>query len=559
MKIGLLAVNAKYIHTNLPLRYLRQRFTDPSQFSFFEYTTNQQVDTAYGELLCAELDVLFVSLYIWNAAWIHQVMSNLKKVRPQLKVLIGGPEAVSLEDYKSFYPWADVLIVGDLDHVTTKAELYALISTTESTYDVGCGEMSVLPFAYTELELIQKALFYYESERGCPFQCTFCMASEQNMGQSKPLELVFKDLKKFMDAGALQVKFVDRTFNAHKKRALDLLAFIIKHAKGETNFHFELAPHLVDADFLALVQSAPEGLFQFELGLQSFHPETLKAIRRHPDQVLSEKNIKSLLECNTAHIHVDLIAGLPHENLLSFASGFNRLMALKPHMIQLGFLKLMKGTALYEERRLYNYKTREYAPFEVLENDSLSGTDLHLLKRIEDTVEKMYNSHRFEHSLDYLLTFFMKDAFVLFRDLSLFRSIALSSGSLSTGGEYEVLHSFAKKLDLDQAVFKNLLLLDYLTHYSAPTAFYQPSNVKLSDSAHETLRLLSVQHYLLESQNSEPMPAKELLKKGQIAEFTIDLDTFVNEGTVIHHSNRYFVIKHKNSKHAVPRYAYLLV
>jgi radical SAM superfamily enzyme YgiQ (UPF0313 family) len=554
-----MAVNAKYVHSNLPLRYLRQRFSEPSQFSFFEYTINQQVDAAYAELLVADLDVLLISLYIWNGQWVQSLMSSLKQVRPDLKVFIGGPEAESQENFKDTFPWADVLIVGELDALVTEEQFNRLLKAKEGTYDLGQGQMDTIPFAYTDEELKTKNMFYYESERGCPFLCSFCMASEQKSGRQKDLKLVFEDLDRFMDHCVSQVKFVDRTFNASPERAIAILNFILSRQTSHSNFHFELAPHLITEQFLQVVDAAPEGLFQFELGLQSFNPHTLKAIHRHPDQGASVKGIKSLLHNPKAHVHVDLIAGLPHETLESFGEGINQLMALKPHMLQLGFLKLMKGTALYRERETYHYQTRHFAPYEVLASSTMSPKEFILLKGVEDIVETYHNSHRFDHSLNYLLGFYDKDAFRFYREFVAFRQAGYMLLAHSSAKDYEDLLAFARQLSMDLLIFDNLLKLDYLTHFSSPTSFYTPEPLRLGDDAHHNLRDFENQQFLLEEGLASPMPVKEILKRGQIATFTMDLDAFIQQGIVIPNEQIYFIMKHKNSKHAVPRYAYLKV
>lgn len=557
MKIGLIAINAKYIHSNLPLRYLRQRFFKPSQIYFFEFSINQTIEEVYQTLILENLDVVFVSLYIWNGAFVDKLMSAFKAVKPSLKVFIGGPEAECLQNYSATYPWADVLLKGHIDALDTYEKFEEVLSAESGIVDLGHGDMDQLPFPYNDFELAEKGLFYYESERGCPFRCTFCMASEQHRIERRSLRLVYSDLKRFIDSDVKQVKWIDRTFNASKERAHAIIAYLIE-SKSQTNFHFELAPQLIDEAFVQLVSSAPEGLLQFEIGLQSYNPKTLKAIRRSTQLEASITGIRHLLDSSKSHVHVDLIAGLPYETFSSFAAGFNQLMDLKPHMVQLGFLKVLKGTALYNQREAFGYIHRQDAPYEVLKNHWMTPHELISIKAVEQCVEKYYNTHRFIFSLTALWRAFNGDLFQLFFRLGVFISEQYS-GLQSAAGDYEILMAFARRYNLDNPLFTNGLRLDYTSHYASPTSFFSPETQKLTEASHSVLRQLAFQEKVLAVDLTEPLPVKTILKLGQLVTFTMDLDAFQTGEAGQLGSHLYFVKKTKNSKHAVPQYTYLKV
>jgi radical SAM superfamily enzyme YgiQ (UPF0313 family) len=261
-----------------------------------------------------------------------------------------------------------------------------------------------IPTPYTE-EMLSAAggrIIYYESTRGCPFSCSYCLSSTFEGVRYFSLERVKKELQKLVNAGVRQIKFVDRTFNANRERAKEIIRFIISLG-GTTNFHFEAAADLFDSEMLDILAAAPKGLIQFEIGIQTTNNKTLEAINRRTDLGRVFQNVNKLNSIGNVHIHVDLIAGLPYENMGSFKNSFNEVYALEPHQLQLGFLKLLKGSRIRDESKVYGYVFRDYAPYEVMQNSCISFDEILELKNVEDMVERYYNSGRFNNTLKYVI------------------------------------------------------------------------------------------------------------------------------------------------------------
>lgn len=422
MKTVIAAVNSKYIHTSLAAWYLKVNCGNSAGDVFVkEYTINDTVDSILISLCSEKADVIAFSCYIWNMEMVLKLAGSIKKVLPGVKIVLGGPE-VSYDAQKLMekHPFIDFVISGEgenafrllLEHLnnyrTNLDEIEGLTYRENNSIRGKKGyaiikSLDSLESPYTDemLDLIGNRIMYFESSRGCPFSCSYCISSTFEGVRYFPMERIKKELMRVMEKGITKVKFVDRTFNCHKQRAKEIFSFIIEKSVN-TSFHFEVAADLFDDEMLDILSKAPKGLIQFEIGVQTTNPETLKAIHRVTKLEDVFDKVRRLRNTGNFHIHLDLIAGLPEEDYNSFKNSFNQVYSLHPHQLQLGFLKMLKGSGIRREHERYGYIFRDYPPYEVLSNKYLSFGELSTLKHIEELVERYYNSGRFYFTLKYL-------------------------------------------------------------------------------------------------------------------------------------------------------------
>ena len=484
-KVVLAALNAKYIHSNLALRYL-SRFRENNKkhdLTVREFTINQRLDFMAEELYRLHPDAVFFSAYIWNVEQLRQLCPLLKKILPHCLIGFGGPEvSYESEEFLRENPAVDLVMRGEGELVFTKLLDYldggapSLSAIGSLTYRQGTEivstpqepplDLALLPFPYEEdFSDVENQIIYYESSRGCPYRCGYCLSSVEQGVRFVPLEKVLPDLQKFLDANVRQVKFIDRTFNCRKSHAMAIWRYLHEHDNGVTNFHFELTADLIDQETIDFLKTVRKGLFQFEIGVQSTNPRTMEAIDRHVDFERLSGIVRQIKAGGNIHQHLDLIAGLPHEDYASFARSFNDVYALEPEQLQLGFLKVLKGSMLHKRQKEFEIVYHDTAPYEVLTTHALPFADTLRLKYIEEMVETYYNSGRFLHTLAYLVPLY-ESPFAFFEALSRFW---LAEGcpykALSKQGVWEVLWDFAgQNEDVDQEKLRWALKFDIALH-----------------------------------------------------------------------------------------------
>ncbi len=413
MKILLAAVNAKYIHTALGVRALCSYVHDPD-VRFAEFTINENPQDVLRSIYGSKADTVMFSCYIWNIEFIVKVASALKKISPETVIVFGGPE-VSFDSvyYMERYPFLDAVIRGEGEE-TLKAIVESGLDTDGVTYRDSDGnvvvnkdrtpvcDLNMLPFPYTErdIEENKNKLIYYESSRGCPFNCSYCLSSTVHSVRFRDIETVKAELSLFAKHGVRVVKLTDRTFNADRKRAAELMEFIAS-LDCRTQFHFEIAADLINDETVDIFRNAPRDRFLLEIGVQSTNAKTIEAIDRKTDLNKISEAVRALR--GYAHMHLDLIAGLPYEDHKSFVRSFNDVMEMRPDVLQLGFLKLLRGTKLRREVETHGYIFTDDPPYEVLGNKYISYEELLELKRIEQVLDKYYNSGAFKNIMDHLL------------------------------------------------------------------------------------------------------------------------------------------------------------
>lgn len=485
MKTLLIGINAKFIHSNLAIRSISEYAKDHYDLTIqiCEFTINQYCSFILSEIVKQKPDILGFSCYIWNFEMVKRLISELKKVLPDVPIILGGPEVSYNAQDVLQQTKADYIVTGEGEQ-TFPELIQALHGLREMTSLHGVTycqnntivtapaspllDMASLPFVYENMEGLENRIIYYESSRGCPFQCQYCLSCNDNHVRFRPLSQVFQHLDFFLSHKVRQVKFVDRTFNCNKNYAMQIWHYLAEHDNGCTNFHFEIAAELLDNEMLAFLPSVRKGFFQFEIGVQSTNPITLQQIKRITKLELLQTVIAALKSGQNIHLHLDLIIGLPSEGYDSFSRSFNDVFALAPDQLQVGFLKLLKGSGLYDSQQEYGIVCSDYAPYEVLYTDALSYQELLRLKMVEEMVEVYYNSNRFKQSLSYLLQFF-PSPFALFEALAgYYESTGAHLRSHSNTDYYTILFDFFQSLHQGkEEAFQWYVKFDLYSHEKA--------------------------------------------------------------------------------------------
>lgn len=421
MKILLAACNAKYIHSN-PAVYDLRAYASRLKESILlrEYTINQTKDEVLKDIYKSGAEVICFSCYIWNISYIKDLIPDLKKILPGAAFWVGGPEvSFDAEKLLKELPHLTGVMVGEGEETFLELASYYIEGngTLENIRGIAYrdGEkirhngwrkimdLSQVPFAYENAEDFTNRIIYYESSRGCPFSCSYCLSSIDKKLRFRDLSLVKKELQFFLDQKVPQVKFVDRTFNCRHDHAMAVWQYIQDHDNGITNFHFEISADLIREEELELMRHMRPGLIQLEIGVQSTNPETIRAIHRTMDLEKLKKSVARVKGYGNIHQHLDLIAGLPYENYESFRNSFNDVYRMEPDQLQLGFLKVLKGSFMYQEAENYQILYKEKEPYEVLCTRWLSYADILQLKMVESMVEVYYNSGQFQHTLHWMI------------------------------------------------------------------------------------------------------------------------------------------------------------
>ena len=463
MKILLAACNAKYIHSNLAVYDLKAYSSDYDKEVFLrEYTINQPKDEILKDIYGSGADVVCFSCYIWNISFVRELIRDLAKILPETAFWAGGPEvSYDAEKILTEMPEVTGVLVGEgektfhdlleyyIDGKGSLGEIRGIAYRDgEEIRHNGWRELmnlSEIPFVYEHLEEFENRIIYYESSRGCPFSCSYCLSSIDKKLRFRDLELVKKELQFFLDYKVPQVKFVDRTFNCKHEHAMAIWKYILEHDNGVTNFHFEVSADLLRDEEMDLMAKMRPGLIQLEIGVQSTNPETIRAIHRHMDLDKLERCVDRVHSFRNIHQHLDLIAGLPYEDYDTFHRSFNDVYQMKPDQLQLGFLKVLKGSLMKEEAEKYGIVHKEKEPYEVLSTQWLPYGDVLKLKAVESMVEVYYNSGQFQHTLEYLVPL-AKDAFTFYESLGAFyEKKGYSEISHSRMRRYEILLEYLQE------------------------------------------------------------------------------------------------------------------
>ena len=472
MRYLLAAINAKYIHSNLGIYSLRRYAMDrlglsaesKIQIDLGEYTINHQMDQILQDIYRRKPDVVGFSCYIWNIVYVKELIHDLKKVLSQVRIWLGGPEAsydaVHLMDE---LPEVELIMQGEGEETFTRlveacergtevcfSEIPGIVlrrsgGTVEVHRPAPLMNLDDIPFSYGDLSGLEHRIIYYESSRGCPFSCSYCLSSIDKKVRFRSLSLVTRELQFFLDRKVPQVKFVDRTFNCKKSHSMAIWQYLLDHDNGITNFHFEISSDLLDDDELALMKQMRPGLIQLEIGVQTTNPVVVKEIRRTMDLDKVARRVAQVNAFGNIHQHLDLIAGLPYEDIESFHRSFNDVYKMEPEQLQLGFLKVLKGSYMEEMKQKYGLLSQSKPPYEVLRTNWLSYEEVIRLKGVEEMVEVYYNSGQFSRTMK-CLSQEWGDAFDLYDRLAAFyEDEGLNGVSHNRLARYEILYRFIQK------------------------------------------------------------------------------------------------------------------
>ena len=483
MKILLAACNAKYIHSNLAVYNLKSCSGEySSSVVVKEYTINQIRDDILKDIYLEQPDVVCFSCYIWNISFVRELVPDLKKILPQVEFWAGGPEvSYDAVEFLKKNPAFFGVMVGEGEETFHELAGYYIERKPETLSGIrgvafrdenkgrdivhtGWRELmdlSKVPFAYSNLTEFKNRIIYYESSRGCPFSCSYCLSSIDKKLRFRDIGLVKKELQFFIDNKVPQVKFVDRTFNCKHDHAMEIWRYITENDNGITNFHFEISADLLRAEELALMKTMRPGLIQLEIGVQSTNPQTIKAIRRTMDFEKLKGIVEQIHSFGNIHQHLDLIAGLPYEGYDSFHKSFCDVYALRPEQFQLGFLKVLKGSHMMEMTGEYQILYKDREPYEVLSTAWLTYGEILRLKMVESMVEVYYNSGQFKNTLVFLEKYF-DDPFRMYEALGRFyEKKGYSEISHSRMRRYEILMEFAgEQKEIPSEALSDVMLLD---------------------------------------------------------------------------------------------------
>lgn len=535
MKILLCSLNAKYVHTNLAIRHLGrvgQKYPGHTVW-IRDYTINQPLDAVVQEIHRLQPDWIALSVYIWNRQESLRLIRKLKRINPRWVILVGGPE-VAFDPGQLLLrePDLDLIVSGEgekpfaallegIPHADIPGLTYRDGERIHTNAPGAPTDMESLDFPY-DLPLPPGAMVYYESSRGCPYRCAYCMSALERKVRMRSLEKVQADLMRFIEAGAPVVKFVDRTFNVDKERSFRLMRWIMENDRGHATFHMELAPHLIDRDWTELLRQARPGLFQFEIGIQSTDPAVIRAIDRNQYFEAYRDSLLEFLTLDNVHTHVDLIAGLPGEDRDSFYRSFDAVHDLNADHFQLGFLKLLRGSPIMQRLEHYGYVYDPAPPYEVIRSDHMEAGDLLEIKVVEELLEMYRNSHLFDASMAYAVPFAQTPS-VFYRAFAAYwTDQGLFGRKMDLATRFGHLEQFVEETyPVHGALLKDLTRYDYHRTTRQRHRFFSDPGPDIPRQA--------LHHYLQDEEKVlrdlpqfAGTPAKEIIKHIEVHRFRFD-------------------------------------
>lgn len=533
MKLLLMAINAKYIHSNLAIYSLKKYAKKyKEQIELAEYTINNRVDYILQDIYKKSPDVIAISCYIWNIDMIKELLPELKKVLPNTHIWLGGPEvSYETEGLLKAQPFVDGVMLGEGEETFLQLATYyvegkgglrdiAGIAYRSSENEIVITPkrepmaLSAIPFPYDDLKDFENKIIYYETSRGCPYSCSYCLSSIEKGVRLRDMEMVEKELQTFLDYKIPQVKFIDRTFNCNHKHAMAIWQYIKEHDNGITNFHFEISADLFVPEELELLNSMRVGLIQLEIGVQSTNPATIQAINRRMDFSQLSQAVKKIKKGKNIHQHLDLIVGLPFEDYDTFQKSFHDVYALEPEQLQMGFLKVLKGSQMHVEQKQHGILYKSTAPYEVLSTKWISYQDVLELKKVEEMVEIYYNSNQFVSSMKYL-QHFHETPFQMYKGIGdFYEEAGLAEQNHSRGARYELLLQYAQKKKPECVeVLKEILVYDL---YLRENVKSRPSYARDFEKDKEVYR----EFYKREEENPQYLKGYEGYNRRQMARMT---------------------------------------
>lgn len=558
MNILLVAVNAKYIHSNLAVYSLKAyaETVVQAEIEIAEYTINQYVDDILQEIYARKPDMLAFSCYIWNITVVEQLIRELYKLLPGVPIWVGGPEvSYRAKAMLEQFPQLTGVMRGEGERIfanVVKAYTKEIRDFSEilgityrnkqqivETPPEAELDMDTLPFVYQNLGDFENKILYYESSRGCPFSCSYCLSSIDKRLRFRSLKLVKQELQFFLAHRVPQVKFVDRTFNCDRQRALEIWRYLFEHDNGVTNFHFEVAADLLTEEQIQLIRRMRPGLIQLEIGVQSTNAHTIMEIHRSMDLKQVQAVVSKVNAGSNVHQHLDLIAGLPYEDLNSFQQSFNAVYAMEPEQLQLGFLKVLSGSYMHTHKEEYGLVCQDRPPYEVLYTKWLSYEDICMLKKVETVLELYYNSGQFRCTMQCLVRKF-ETPYHCYEALGVFYEAGRKNGEKHNRlTQYKILLAFIQKVlekqseavQRESQVFQELLTLDvYLRDNSKTRPEFAPDLSLRKDAIYNFYKQEEQQRRYLP--DYEGYHYKQLVKMTHLERFSCNLFDFIRDGSI---------------------------
>lgn len=578
MKVLLAAINAKYIHSNLAVYCLKsyaKKYEDHIELA--EFTINHYTDYIIQEIYKKKPDVLALSCYIWNIEMVEEVAEELHKLLPNMKIWLGGPEvSYDAKERMERIPYLTGIMIGEGEetflqlmelYVDGKGKLEDIkgLAFRENLYEDEAVkvtlpreqlDLSTVPFPYENIDGFKNKIIYYESSRGCPYSCSYCLSSIDKRVRLRNIDLVLRELKVFLDNRVPQVKFVDRTFNCNRAHSLAIWRFIHENDNGITNFHFEISADILTEEELEVLSKMRQGLVQLEIGVQSTNEETIQAIDRKMNLDKLRKAVDRVNSGLNIHQHLDLIAGLPYEDYESFRNSFNEVYSMRPNQLQLGFLKVLKGSAMHTFSKQGCITYKNHAPYEVLFTDWLSYDEVLQLKQVEDMVEVYHNSGQFTYSIQYLEHFF-ETPFDFYQEIGrYYEEQKLNSMSHTRMSRYEILLRFMGErtqgkaiseraaYTFDMKVLEAILLYDlYLReNLKSKPDFLSTNEVEREIYHHFFVEEESVKSYL---KGYEEYTGKQISRLTHMEKFAYDIIESASTGQAVV-KEEYILFDYKN-------------
>lgn len=555
MKTILTTLNAKYIHTSLSIRYLKAYAEPEFSVQLAEYTIKDPIMNIVSDLYAKKPDVIGFSCYIWNIEETTKVIAMLKKINPELCIVLGGPEVTyDVTDWLDKIPGADFIVIGEGE--ATFKELLIELNGEQNFKKIdgiayringqniiqpqyGKLDLKTIPSPYRfeeDREALSKRVAYIETSRGCPFNCQFCLSSIEVGVRYFDREKIKEDIRYLMDNGAKTVKFVDRTFNISRSYAMEMFQFLIDEHRPGTVFQFEITADIMRPEVIQFLNDhAPAGLFRFEIGVQSTNEHTNELVHRKQNFEKLTRTVNMVKEGRKIDQHLDLIAGLPEEDYHSFQQTFDDVFALRPEELQLGFLKMLRGTGLRIRAEEHDYIYSEHAPYEILGNNVLSFDDIIRIKQVEDVLEKYWNDHRMDTTIEYLIKNVFSSPFVFFQEFGTFWD---DNGWSRIGHQLEDLfrrlqHFLTTREGLETDIIFGLMKYDYLKNqkYKPRKPWWEHSHKqernKMYDEVLTHAEQLGTEFLMLQ------LPEKDLRKHTLIEELPFDLQTYLETSQVV--------------------------
>ncbi|WP_278681641.1 B12-binding domain-containing radical SAM protein [Paraclostridium bifermentans] len=548
MKILLTTLNSKFIHTNLAIRYLNQMVKDIEDIDvdIREYTINNELDFILKDIYANNYDVILFSTYIWNVNDIVKICNNLKKVNKNVKIALGGPEVTyDSEESMKKYDFVDYILYGegelvfrdfvkslkgDIDIKDVNGIVYRNngdIVKNKPMKDI--ENLDIIPSPYVDLNKAEyeNRIVYYETSRGCPFNCQYCLSSTLQGLRYFSIDRVKSDLKALIDARVSQIKFIDRTFNANKKFAMEIMQFLMENDNDYTTYHFEVTAHLLTEDMLEFLKECKEGLFQFEIGVQTTNEKVLEAVGRRDDFSKLSYVVQKIASYRNIHQHLDLIAGLPYEDYNSFENSFNDVFNLGIEHLQLGFLKMIKGTGIRNNADEHEFRYKDYPPYEVLYNKYITYNEILKLKDIEEILERYFNSKNFVLSMRYIIHNYYKESpFKFFEDFATyFDKNGYFNMSQGKNQLYKILLDFyTEKINKNIELFTEIIKYDYISLGKTSNVPGFMSKIEVEDFKNRCHLFLQNEETILKYiPRFENTPAKQIIKHVHFEPFKYDI------------------------------------